>query len=92
MLLYVQKKKKKKKSAMIRPIVFLIFLLVVSRLDQRFETQTGPYGPIGLTGNRFLRHFFNFQNPFYTENPVDHANLGQTVRIWELWTGLTVQA
>ena len=42
MLLYVQKKEKKN-SAMTRPIVFLIFLLVVSRLDMSHQSNLPQY-------------------------------------------------
>ena len=42
MLLYVQKKEKKN-SAMTRPIVFLIFLLVVSRLDMSHQSNLAQY-------------------------------------------------
>ena len=59
-------------------------------VKQGFETRTGPYGMTGLTGNRSLRRFFNFQNPFYTKSPVDRVNLGRTAQVWEPWTGLTV--
>ena len=41
MLLYVQKKKKN--SAMTRPIVILIFLLVVSRLDMSHQSNLAQY-------------------------------------------------
>ena len=34
-----------------------------------FETQTGLYGPTGLTENRSLKRFFKLQNPFNTKKP-----------------------